>query len=60
MDAIREQITRLEAYVGDSLDGDTTLSARVAETVEELGVQRGLAENMGQICRDDGIPCNND
>ncbi|KAL6343067.1 hypothetical protein AAG906_017879 [Vitis piasezkii] len=45
MDAIREQITRLEAYVGDSLDGDTTLSARVAETVEELGVQRGLAEN---------------
>ena len=49
IEAIHEQTTHLEAYMGDSLDGDTTLSARVADAFNELSVQQGMLESQNKL-----------
>ena len=35
--------------MGDSLDGDTTLSARVADAFNELSVQQGMLESQNKL-----------
>lgn len=49
MEAIHKQIAHPEAYVGKSLDRDTTVLVRTANAFNELSVQRDIRKNRNKL-----------